>query len=80
MTLLNPNHPVSQAVENSIHTILSMVVLKCGGHIVLTMADLNALTDKMACAVYEDAEGFHLEIISKDRAHELAKANGGLPQ
>lgn len=80
MTILNPNHPVSQAVEKSIHTILSMVVLKCGGHITLTMEDLNALSDEMACAVYEDAEGFHLEIITKDVARRLAKQNGGLPQ
>lgn len=79
MTALNPNHPTTRMVSDQWHKLAALAVVQAGGHVVITSADLATIQDK-AIAVYENAEGLHMKIVSMAEAENLARVHGGLPQ
>lgn len=86
MPMLNPNHPVTQQLDDEfMHKIAAVLVMKAGGSAEVTCADLDALRDLFAgdrptlvtnCL----RDVIELRLIPESQAIELARKAGGLPQ
>jgi len=76
---LNPNHPVTQSLHDQWHTLCAFAVLKAGGHVVISMADLKSMPVGSTITVQELDDGIHLRIVDRATAERLARKEGGLP-
>lgn len=79
VTELNPNHPVTKAMHAEWHKLAALAVMKAGGHIVISMEDLESFPLGGAVTVQELDDGIHLRIVDAETAERLARKEGGLP-
>ena len=76
---LNPNHTVTDAIRQHWQKLLALLVLRNGGHVVLTLDELRQFPADMAIAVQEKDDGLHLRTLPLEEAKALARREGGLP-
>lgn len=79
---LNPNHPVTSAMNEQWHKIVAVLLHKFGlNHTEITPQDLNAFAKSGlgAVTVKTENEVIELNLISFEEAERLAKIEGGLP-
>lgn len=76
---LNPNHPTSRALSDEWHKLAGILVNKAGGHVVITMEDLEDMPQDAFITVEELHDGIHLRMVDRKTAERLARENGGLP-
>jgi hypothetical protein len=80
MPALNPNHPVTQAMNDHWHKVTALVMQKLGvRHMVISGADLAAMPADMFMVVQELSDGIHVRFVDEATARRLARENGGLP-
>lgn len=73
---INPNHPVTAAMNDQWHKIVALLMHKCGQtDIAITAEDLNAFMNSGygAVAIRTDRELIELTLITNEQAEELAK-------
>jgi hypothetical protein len=78
---LNPNHQVSQTMQEHALQVLALVVHKIGGKCHLTMADLEQISGgpNLFVVFHEKTDGLHISLVDESTAHTLARREGGLP-
>lgn len=80
MNTLNPNHPTTRQIADQWHKLAALAVAKAGGHIVITMDDLQQFAPgELNITVQELDDGIHLRIVGRKEAERLARTEGGLP-
>jgi hypothetical protein len=80
---INPNHPVTMAVHDHWHKIALLLMLKMGKpRVVITPAEIQQLLYSNIGGITirtDDEIGIILEIVTPEKAEELARKEGGLP-
>ena len=79
MTELNPNHEVTAAIREQWMKLAGILVAKQGGHVLISLADLEAIPSGLFLTVRELHDGIHLRLVDEATASELARREGGLP-
>ena len=85
MTKLNPNHPVTQQLDDEfMHKVAAILVMKCGGRAEISLEDVEAFgamfggeTPTLVTKGGNETMEFWLVPISE--AVKLAEKEGGLP-
>ena len=78
---LNPNHPVTSAMNNQWHKIVAVLLHKLGlKHIDITPADLTAFANSGlgAVTIRTEHEVIELNLITFEEGERLARIEGGL--
>lgn len=78
---LNPNHPVTSAMNDQWHKIVALLMQKLGQkHIEISVGDVEKLAkNPSAVSVQTKGEKIVLDLIPFSVAERLAKKEGGLP-
>ena len=76
---LNPNHIVTSAMREHRMKLAAALVSKSGGHVVISMHDLQNMSETLFLTVQELHDGIHLDLVDEATAHAVAKKEGGLP-
>lgn len=76
---LNPNHAVTRQMEEHWHKITAMLVQKNGGHVVLSLNDVQSFPQGGCITIQELDDGIHLRIVDARTGEALARKEGGLP-
>lgn len=77
---LNPNHPVSQAVDGQWLKILAIYMHSRGlTEVVISVGDIERTPPDIAIAVQELHDGLHVHVMSTADGEALARKEGGLP-
>jgi hypothetical protein len=78
---LNPNHAVSQSMQEHALQVLALVIHKNGGKCHLTMEDLNLVASgpNLFVVFHEKIDGLHISLVDEATAYAAAKREGGLP-
>ncbi|MGB8422205.1 hypothetical protein [Paraburkholderia sp.] len=85
MPKLNPNHPVTQMLdEEFMHKIAAILVMKAGGRAEVTLEDLaafgNLFGGEMPTLVTKsNNHNIEFWLVSETEARQLARKEGGLP-
>ncbi|MDE1009994.1 MAG: hypothetical protein OSB38_30480 [Paraburkholderia fungorum] len=83
---LNPNHPVTQMLDDEfMHKLAAVLVMQAGGEATITMHDLQALVlrfggDEPTLVTHCHADSIELKLVCRTEAERLAREHGGLPQ
>ncbi|PTB28863.1 hypothetical protein C9I56_11275 [Paraburkholderia caribensis] len=86
MPKLNPNHPVTQQLDDEfMHKMCAILVMKAGGRAQVTLDDLQQLRElfdgEMATLVtHAGATAIDFTLVPESKAMEMAREAGGLPQ
>lgn len=73
----NPHHPTTNAIRDHWHKLAAALLIKYGGTVVLTEADLKRL-EGANIVVRDDKEGIRMYIVDDAEAERLAKLHGGV--
>lgn len=79
---LNPNHPVTQAMDTEWHKIVAILMHKLGlNEVELTEADINAFVTSgyAAVTIHAGETTLRLNLATEAEAERLAREHGGLP-
>lgn len=76
---LNPNHAVTRQMEEHWHKIAAMLVQKSGGHVILSLPDIESFPRNGCITIQELEDGIHLRIVDERTGKALARKEGGLP-
>ncbi|MGF6643137.1 hypothetical protein [Paraburkholderia sp. GAS82] len=85
MPKLNPNHPVTQLMDDEfMHKLCAVLVMKLGGRAEITIADFHALGTYMGnsapvLVTHAHPESIELRLVDQREAESLAREHGGLP-
>lgn len=81
MTALNPNHAVTQSVQENWHKLAALLLDQLGGRATITSEQLNALADgpNMTVVVHYHQDTIEMYMVGEAEAHRLAALAGGLP-
>lgn len=83
---LNPNHPITQMLDDEfMHKLAAVLVMQAGGEATITVDDLQALMlrfggDEPTLLTHCHADSIELKLIPRAEAERLAREHGGLPQ
>jgi hypothetical protein len=87
MTLLNPNHEVSQALDqvDMVRKLCAVLVMKLGGRAEVSVEDLSELSaqfqgDFPTLITYAHESHIELYLVSSSEGMQIAREQGGLPQ
>lgn len=79
---LNPNHPVTSAMNQQWHKIVALLMHKMGkSKVEISVAEIEAFANSgdKAVAIQEQGTNIVLTLIPMAEAQKLAKKEGGLP-
>lgn len=78
---INPNHPVTRAMDTEWHKLAAIAVFQAGGRIEITTADIEAFhrSRNRILAVKSGRTAIVLELLDDAAAAELAARFGGRP-
>lgn len=83
MTRFNPNHPVTQALDDQWHKLLALVLVKLGQErVVLTSEDVAAVAARPGGTVviaHASRGSIEVRIVTEAEGEALARKAGGLP-
>lgn len=83
VTRFNPNHPVTQAIDDQWHKLLALVLVKLGQErVVLTEEDVDAIAARPGGTVvvaHSHRDSIELRIVTEAEGEALARKAGGLP-
>jgi hypothetical protein len=83
---LNPNHPVTQQLDDEfMHKLAAVLVMKAGGTAEITSEDLVELQELFAGDVptlvtHVHDRSIELKLVSLTEGERMAREHGGLPQ
>lgn len=82
---INPNHPVTQLLDDEfMHKLCTVLVMQMGGSARITIADLEALQLRFGGAeptlvTHAHADNIELTLVSREDGEKLARQHGGMP-
>lgn len=85
MKRINPNHPVTQALDDDLmHKIAAVLVMKNGGRAEITIDDLEQLQtifggEQPTLVTKFNSHNIEFWLVPESEAIELARVEGGLP-
>lgn len=85
MPTLNPNHPVTQAIDTEfLRKMCAVLVMKLGGRAEVTADDLHALSNMFegetpTLVTHAHARSIEFRLIPESEGLELAREVGGMP-
>lgn len=82
MSALNPNHPVTRAMDGQWHKIAALIMAKAGiRSVVITPADIESLGQGggTGIAIKDQPDGIHVWLVDQETGAALARKEGGLP-
>jgi hypothetical protein len=85
MNKLNPNHPVTQALDDEMfHKLAAVLVMQMGGSATISLQDLADLTSNFAgeeptLITHCHADSIELKLVTKAEGMRMAREHGGLP-
>jgi hypothetical protein len=83
---LNPNHPVSRALDEELMSkMLAILVQRLGGHVTITKGDIHELSSAFggsgpALLTHIHTDNIELRVMSGTDGLVIAREAGGLPQ
>ena len=77
---LNPNHPLHQQFDGHWQKLCALIMKQLGVTQVTITNETIEEGDGVYLAIGESASGILLALVSKETAHSIAAANGGLLQ
>jgi hypothetical protein len=83
---LNPNHPVTQMLDDEfMHKLAAVLVMKSGGTAEITVDDLKDLHllfpgDMPTLVTHFHSHTIELRLVSMSEGQRMAREHGGLPQ
>jgi hypothetical protein len=86
MPKINPNHPVTQLLDDEfMHKLCAVLVMQAGGQATIDVADLRALQGRFGgeeptLVTHAHRESIELKLVSRTEAERLAREHGGLLQ
>lgn len=82
MSMINPNHPVSQLMDGNWHKVLVLLMIKHGIKEFLIDEEVLELLNNLenqAVIAHSKKEGLLIRVVSREEGVLLAKQAGGLP-
>jgi hypothetical protein len=80
MNKLNPNHPVTQAMDGQWLKILAIFMhMQHVKSFVIDAEDIHSLPEDVTISIQELPDGIHIKSITMKEAQELARKEGGMP-
>jgi hypothetical protein len=76
---LNPNHAMTTAIREQWMKFAALLVAKQGGHVVISLHDIQSTPAGLFLAVQELDDGIHLRLVDEQTAERLARKEGGMP-
>jgi hypothetical protein len=83
---LNPNHPVTQLLDDEfMHKLAAVLVMQSGGHATITIRDIHDLANRFdgeepTLVTHCHKESIELKLVPRSEAERMAREHGGLPQ
>lgn len=83
---LNPNHPITQELDDEfMHKLAAVLVMKAGGNVEITGDDLRELVtmfpgDMPTLVTHMHPMSIELKLVSMTEGQRMAREHGGLPQ
>jgi hypothetical protein len=81
MNAINPNHPVTQSVEENWHKIVALMVLQQGGKVTIGCDEIESMIDgpPQVVVVKYAANSIDLWMVSEVEAQHMGREEGGMP-
>jgi hypothetical protein len=78
---LNPNHPVSQEIDDDFMSkVLAVVVMKCGGRVEITAEEVREYSvNAQTLVTHIHPRSVELRLVGDEEASAILREHGGLP-